>query len=70
MRPVRRLMSQLEELEAASGGERLSDEQVQGLIQTDPINAGDVEAALAVTRPSAKLFADRYTTWEAEYGAV
>lgn len=70
MRPVRRLMSQLEELEAASGGDRLSDEQVQGLIQTDPINAGDVEAALSVTRPSAKLFADRYTTWEAEYGAV
>ena len=70
MRPVRRLMSQLETLEGASGGERLSDEQVQALVESDPINAGDVEAAFGNTRPSAKLFADKYASWEAEYGAV
>ena len=70
MRPVRRLMAQLESLEVASSTERLSDEQVQSLVDSDPINTSDVEAALANTRPSAKLFADRYSSWEREFGAV
>jgi katanin p60 ATPase-containing subunit A1 len=70
MRPVRRLMASLEQMEAAHGGERLSDAQVQGVIASNPITADDLEAATAGTRPSAHLFADKYVSWEASFGAV
>ena len=68
MRPVRRLMDKLEALESApkaSSGYGSAD-----AIRIDPVSNDDMQAALAVTRPSARMYASKYVTWQAEFAST
>ena len=80
MRPVRRLMQSLEELE-------VTEEHVRRHIQDgrraknpaditpeelglEPTSQEDVQASLAATKPSARLYEKQYLDWAAEFGSV
>jgi katanin p60 ATPase-containing subunit A1 len=65
MRPVRRLMSRLEALEATAKDGVVSSD----LIKLDAVDAADVRAALEVTKPSARLVATKYEAWQAEFAS-
>ena len=69
MRPVRRLVTQLEAMESSRGGEAVPDAEVQKLMGANRVTHDDVSLALQGTKPSAKLFADKYRTWEANFGS-
>ena len=69
MRPVRRLVQQLEAMESSRGGEAVPDSEVQKLMGENRVTHDDVSLALKGTKPSAKLFADKYRTWEANFGS-
>ena len=69
MRPVRRLVSQLEAMESSRGGEAVPDSEVERLMGANRVTHDDVSLALKGTKPSAKLFADKYRTWEANFGS-
>lgn len=86
MRPVRRLMTKLIELEKAmptpmpgharssAVGRILSTKtdaiDVDSLLRSDPVTAADVLAALETTRPSSDGKMDKYNAWQSEYGSV
>ena len=65
MRPVRRLVVQLEDMENKNGGAPVPDDDVDDLLQRHKISKDDFDAALKCTNPSAKLFADKYQQWNA-----
>ena len=69
MRPVRRLVVQLEDMENKNGGAPVPDDDVDDLLQRHKISKDDFDAALKCTNPSAKLFADKYQQWNANYGS-
>ncbi|BBN04613.1 katanin p60 ATPase-containing subunit A1 [Marchantia polymorpha subsp. ruderalis] len=62
MRPLRRLMTELERLEKEAHTE-------EDLPQIGPITEEDVRIALETTRPSAHLLADRYEQFDADFGS-
>ena len=51
------------------GGEAVPDAEVQKLMGANRVTHDDVSLALQGTKPSAKLFADKYRTWEAQFGS-
>lgn len=61
MRPVRKVFDTLESLDEPSH---------LGCITLDPVKTADVQAAIANTKPSAKLLANRYIEWQKEYESV
>ncbi len=63
MRPVRRLMAKLDAIEAATG--TVKDD----VIKLDCVTAEDIEDAVAVTKPSARLVAHKYEEWQAEFSS-
>ncbi|XP_072038188.1 katanin p60 ATPase-containing subunit A-like 2 isoform X2 [Amphiura filiformis] len=68
MRPVRKVF---DILESYSEGERFSKiEDTIPDLQVDAITTDDVTAALAHTKPSAKLLKDKYLKWQKEYESV
>lgn len=69
MRPVRRLVATLEAMEASSGGQAVPDVEVDRLMGEHRVAHDDVVQALKGTKPSARLFADKYRTWEANFGS-
>ncbi|XP_030832651.1 katanin p60 ATPase-containing subunit A-like 2 isoform X4 [Strongylocentrotus purpuratus] len=60
MRPVRKIFDILE----STSEDSMPD------LTLDPITTADVEAALAHTKPSAKLLKDKYLKWQKEYESV
>ena len=62
MRSVRRVFDKLEGLQETSSH--------LGCLVLDPVRTPDVEAAIASTKPSAKLLASRYTEWQREYESM
>ena len=69
MRPVRRLVVQLEDMESKNGGAAVPDDRVDDLLDEHRITDADFKAALKCTNPSAKLFADKYRDWNANFGS-
>ena len=69
MRPVRRLVTQLEAMESSRGGEAVPDAEVERLMGANRVTHDDMTLAMKGTKPSAKLFADKYRTWEAQFGS-
>ncbi len=69
MRPVRRLVQRLEAMESSRGGEAVPDAEVQKLMGENRVTHDDMTLAMKGTKPSAKLFADKYRTWEANFGS-
>ncbi|CAM6081721.1 unnamed protein product [Calypogeia fissa] len=73
MRPLRRLMTKLEEIEMAkkAEGEESDDTTTSEteLPPLGPITEEDVRVALKVTRPSAHLVAARYDKYDADFGS-
>lgn len=61
MHSVRKVFDKLEHLQETSNLE---------YIALDPVRTVDVEAAIANTKPSAKLLAGRYIQWQKEYESV
>lgn len=64
MQPVRRLMHKLEQLEE-KGASIVGDE----LVVLDKVTRDDVANAIRVTKPSARLFVDKYDKWQEEFGS-
>ena len=69
MRPVRRLVVELEAMESAGGGAPVADSKVATLMDGHRVSHSDVVASLECTKPSAKLFADKYVRWNADFGS-
>lgn len=69
MRPVRRLVAQLEKMESSNGGAAIPDDDVEDLLNEHKIAADDIAAALKCTNPSAKLYAEKYAHWHANFGS-
>ena len=69
MRPVRRLVLQLETMENKNGGAAVPDDHVDALLKDHKISTDDFKSALKCTNPSAKLFADKYRDWHANFGS-
>ena len=63
MRPIRKVFDTLETLTNSSSG------SLEGIV-IEPVRTGDVEAAIASTKPSAKLLARKYIEWQKEYESV
>ena len=61
MRPLRRIMRQLEEAQGEQDGAR---------VRLGPVTPEDVQEALRVTKPAQRVNDERYHKWEAEYGSV
>lgn len=61
MRPLRRLMAKL----SAPGAELAAHKPELGAVTIE-----DVDAALSVTKPSARLLEEKYAKFSAEYGQV
>ena len=62
MQPVRQVFDKLEAI--------TEDRFVLENVQMSPIRTSDVKTAISKTKPSAKLFAERYLKWQAEFGSV
>lgn len=61
MRPLRRLLAKLD-LDAPRQGAKAP--------QPGLVDAADLDAALAATKPTVHTYAERYNQWEAEFGSV
>lgn len=76
MRPVRRLMDKLEAMESvaasAKGGRAPLVSPTVGTdsLKIDAVTREDVDEALIVTKPSARVVAPRYMEWEAEFAST
>ena len=69
MRPLRRLMAQLECGPLLEYGNALGPpKRERGPAAVGPITSEDVAAGMAVTKPSAMLHLQRYVTWSEKYG--
>lgn len=70
MQPVRKVFDKLETMSARGEGE--GQDAGQGLedVVIEPIRTEDVRAAIARTKPSAKLLAKRYSEWQSQYESV
>ena len=64
MRPVRQVFDKLEALTNNRSGLGLQD------IAVRPVKTGDVEAAIAHTKPSARQLSNRYIEWQKQYESV
>lgn len=62
MQPVREVFDKLEAI--------TEDQPVFDNVQMNPIKTMDVKTAISKTKPSAKLYAERYVKWQAEFGSV
>jgi katanin p60 ATPase-containing subunit A1 len=78
MRPVRRLMEKLEALEEAQqshprpggrAGAVAASVVGTDVVKLDKVTNEDVRAAIAVTKPSARLMGSKYEAWQAEFGS-
>eukprot|EP00057_Strongylocentrotus_purpuratus_P024931 XP_011679405.1 PREDICTED: katanin p60 ATPase-containing subunit A-like 2 [Strongylocentrotus purpuratus] len=79
MRPVRKIFDILESTSEKGTNKTAGREETPNLVwhkdsmpdlTLDPITTADVEAALAHTKPSAKLLKDKYLKWQKEYESV
>jgi len=72
MRPVRRILTQLEAMNADRVGApaAIDDGDVEELLRENKITVEDFDGARKSTNASAKLYAERYTTWEREFGST
>ena len=70
MRPLRRMMSSLESLDddLGSGGGGGSTAETL-LAKLGPVDVGDLDAALRVTKPSSGFKSELYTKWQEEHGS-
>lgn len=69
MRPLRRLMAQLEFGPLLEFGNNLAPgRRERGPAAVGPITAEDVLAGMAVAKPSAVLHLPRYLSWSEKYG--
>ncbi|KAK3246252.1 hypothetical protein CYMTET_44210 [Cymbomonas tetramitiformis] len=60
MRPLRRLLAQVED--------DAGQPNPHAVMEIGPITAADVQLAQASSKPSARLLAEKYEKWSAEYG--
>eukprot|EP00611_Tribonema_gayanum_P007689 TRINITY_DN1711_c0_g2_i1.p1 TRINITY_DN1711_c0_g2~~TRINITY_DN1711_c0_g2_i1.p1 ORF type:complete len:574 (-),score=98.67 TRINITY_DN1711_c0_g2_i1:1306-2784(-) len=73
MRPVRRLMRQLEDTDTAAAPVSASGAtpvDATAALQRDPVTRSDINAALNTTFASAHKFAQKYEAWAREFGAA
>ncbi|XP_030832652.1 katanin p60 ATPase-containing subunit A-like 2 isoform X5 [Strongylocentrotus purpuratus] len=79
MRPVRKIFDILESTSEKGTNKTAGRDETPNLVwhkdsmpdlTLDPITTADVEAALAHTKPSAKLLKDKYLKWQKEYESV
>jgi katanin p60 ATPase-containing subunit A1 len=68
MRPLRRLMAQLECGSLLEYGNLAPGKRERGPAAVGPITAEDVAGGMAVTKPSAVLHLQRYISWSDQYG--
>ena len=69
MRPVRRLMEKLEAIDSGSIPSARASAAVD-LLRVDAVSVADLNDALTVTKPSARVVAPRYTAWQAEFAST
>ena len=70
MRPVRRLLKKLEELETAAEGGIVNENDVQNLMDSNPIQQEDLEESMKCTNKSAgEKLHQKYQQWTAEFGS-
>ena len=62
MQTVRQIFDKLEDVS--------EDKANLGSIHMSPIRTADVRTAVSKTKPSAKLYADRYLKWQTEFGSL
>ena len=74
MRPVRRLLLKLDEIESAlgvQGGDTVGEEKVQQLIESNPITQKDLDNSAACTnKSSGGVLEAKYESWAKEFGSV
>lgn len=73
MKPVRRMMFVLEEMEAdpKRGGRVATEAEVEAIKASDPITREDMEQALRATNPASNTkYTEKYREWEKGFGAV
>ncbi len=71
MRPVRRLLAKLDEMEVGAGGGTVDERTVQALVKSNPISQEDLDASIACTnKSSGGAFEKKYELWAKEYGSV
>ena len=64
MKPLRRLLTQLEAMHAGGKPEGVRPPQ------PGPVTSDDLAAALAATKPTAHSYVHKYEAWEKEFGAM
>lgn len=72
MRPLRRMMSSLDSLDddnLGGGGGAGTGTAETLLAKLGPVCAGDLDAALRVTKPSSGFKSELYTKWQEEHGS-
>jgi katanin p60 ATPase-containing subunit A1 len=73
MKPVRRMMFVLEEMEMdpARNGKVATEQEVAAVRASDPITKEDMEQALRATNPASNTkYTEKYREWEKGFGAV
>lgn len=71
MQPLRRLMRSMEDLDSSEGDQEQHQHMVHPEVafEVGKMTPADVAHALARTKPTARLFTDKYLKWQAEYGS-
>jgi len=74
MRPVRRLLVKLDEMEnglGLQGGDTVEADKVQQLIESNPITQKDLDSSVACTnKSSGGVMEAKYESWAKEFGSV
>jgi len=70
MRPVRRLLKKLEELEVTTEDGVVHEEEVKKLMDGNPVTQNDLDDSLACTNKSGgEKLHEKYTKWTSEFGS-
>ena len=70
MKPLRRLMNRLENMDVDSTKNWHLPADPQHTPVPEPVSISDIQEAIASTRPSYQISEERYTSWFKEFGSV
>ncbi len=73
MRPLRRLLMKLEDIEIKAEqkfGNKLKSKDKPEIITPEPVTMEDIEAALKTTKCSPGLITEKYVKWVNDFGST
>jgi hypothetical protein len=73
MRPLRRLLIKLEEIDVGGQekmGSKYKQKEKAELIPPEPVTMQDIEEALKTTKCSPGLITEKYVNWVNEFGSL